>query len=214
MVLFLQSKQFFIFAVITVILFLFMLNIVIFGGPGSGKGTQSQKLIDKYHLTHISTGEILREEIEQDSRLGKLADKYMSHGQLVPDGVVIDILGELLEENPDSVGHIFDGFPRTLEQGVALDKILNDENESINVVLSLEVDDEELTDRLIKRGQQSGRNDDTPETIKSRLQVYYRQTAQLKEYYAKQGKLSMIDGMGTVDDIFSRIENIVDKLNY
>lgn len=191
-----------------------MLNIVIFGGPGSGKGTQSQKLIDKYHLTHISTGEILRDEIEQASRLGKLADKYMSHGQLVPDGVVIDILGELLEENPDSIGHIFDGFPRTLEQGVALDKILNEKNESINVVLSLEVDDDELTDRLIKRGQQSGRNDDTPETIKSRLQVYYRQTAQLKEYYAKQGKLSMIDGMGTVDDIFSRIENVVDKLNY
>ncbi len=214
MVLFIQSKQFFIFAVITVILFLFMLNIVIFGGPGSGKGTQSQKLIDKYHLTHISTGEILRDEIEQASRLGKLADKYMSHGQLVPDGVVIDILGELLEENPDSIGHIFDGFPRTLEQGVALDKILNEKNESINVVLSLEVDDDELTDRLIKRGQQSGRNDDTPETIKSRLQVYYRQTAQLKEYYAKQGKLSMIDGMGTVDDIFSRIENVVDKLNY
>lgn len=179
-----------------------------------GKGTQSQKLIDKYHLTHISTGEILRDEIEQASRLGKLADKYMSHGQLVPDGVVIDILGELLEENPDSIGHIFDGFPRTLEQGVALDKILNEKNESINVVLSLEVDDDELTDRLIKRGQQSGRNDDTPETIKSRLQVYYRQTAQLKEYYAKQGKLSMIDGMGTVDDIFSRIENVVDKLNY
>ena len=191
MVLFIQSKQFFIFAVITVILFLFMLNIVIFGGPGSGKGTQSQKLIDKYHLTHISTGEILRDEIEQASRLGKLADKYMSHGQLVPDGVVIDILGELLEENPDSIGHIFDGFPRTLEQGVALDKILNEKNESINVVLSLEVDDDELTDRLIKRGQQSGRNDDTPETIKSRLQVYYRQTAQLKEYYAKQGKLSI-----------------------
>ena len=214
MVLFIQSKQFFIFAVITVILFLFMLNIVIFGGPGSGKGTQSQKLIDKYHLTHISTGEILRDEIEQASRLGKLADKYMSHGQLVPDGVVIDILGELIEENPESIGHIFDGFPRTLEQGVALDKILNEKNESINVVLSLEVDDDELTDRLIKRGQQSGRNDDTPETIKSRLQVYYRQTAQLKEYYAKQGKLSMIDGMGTVDDIFSRIENVVDKLNY
>lgn len=214
MVLFLQSKQFFIFAVITVILFLIMLNIVIFGGPGSGKGTQSQKLIDKYHLTHISTGEILREEIEQESKLGKLANKYMSHGQLVPDGVVIDILGELLEDNPDNVGYIFDGFPRTLEQGEALDKILNEKDGNINVVLSLEVDDEELTDRLIKRGEMSGRNDDTPETIKSRLQVYYRQTAQLKEYYDKQGKLAMIDGMGTVDDIFGRIEKVVDKLNY
>lgn len=189
-----------------------MLNIVIFGGPGSGKGTQSQKLIDKYHLTHISTGEILREEIEQESKLGKLANKYMSHGQLVPDEVVIDILDELLEDNPDSAGYIFDGFPRTLEQGEALDEILRKKNENINVVLSLEVDDDELTDRLIKRGELSGRSDDTPETIKSRLQVYYRQTAQLKEYYAKQGILAMIDGMGTVDDIFSRIENVVDNL--
>lgn len=191
-----------------------MLNIIIFGAPGSGKGTQSQKLIDKYHLTHISTGDILRNEIEKHSKLGELANKYMSQGQLVPDDVVINILDELLAHNPDNVGYIFDGFPRTLKQGEAMDEMLSSRKESVNVVLSLEVDDEQLTDRLIKRGEVSGRNDDTPETIKSRLQVYYRQTAQLKDYYAEQNKLVKIDGMGTVDDIFARIEKVIDKLNY
>ncbi len=191
-----------------------MLNIIIFGAPGSGKGTQSQKLIDKYHLTHISTGDILRNEIEKHSKLGELANKYMSQGQLVPDDVVINILDELLAHNPDNVGYIFDGFPRTLKQGEAMDEMLSSRKESVNVVLSLEVDDEQLTDRLIKRGEVSGRNDDTPETIKSRLQVYYRQTAQLKRYYAEQNKLVKIDGMGTVDDIFARIEKVIDKLNY
>ncbi len=191
-----------------------MLNIIIFGAPGSGKGTQSQKLIDKYHLTHISTGDILRNEIEKHSKLGELANKYMSQGQLVPDNVVINILDELLAHNPDNVGYIFDGFPRTLKQGEAMDEMLSSRKEGINVVLSLEVDDEQLTDRLIKRGEISGRNDDTPQTIKSRLQVYYRQTAQLKDYYAEQNKLVKIDGMGTVDDIFARIEKVIDKLNY
>jgi adenylate kinase len=191
-----------------------MLNIIIFGAPGSGKGTQSQKLIDKYHLTHISTGDILRNEIEHHTKLGELANKYMSKGQLVPDNVVIDILDELLSHNPDSEGYIFDGFPRTLPQGEAMDEMLRNKNESIDVVLSLEVDDADLTERLIKRGEVSGRNDDTPETIKSRLQVYYRQTAQLKDYYKEQGKLVKINGMGTVDDIFSRIEETVDRLDY
>ena len=191
-----------------------MLNIIIFGAPGSGKGTQSQKLVDKYHLTHISTGEILRDEIEHQTKLGVIADKYMSHGQLVPDNVVIDILDELFVHNPDSVGYIFDGFPRTLKQGETMDELLHKKNESINVVLSLEVDDNQLTERLINRGQVSGRNDDTPETIQSRLQVYYRQTAQLKDYYAKKGKLVKINGMGTIQDIFTRIENVIDRLNY
>ena len=191
-----------------------MLNIVIFGAPGSGKGTQSQKLIDKYHLTHISTGDILRSEIENKTKLGELANTYMSKGQLVPDSVVIDILDELFVHNPDSVGYIFDGFPRTLTQGEALDAMLVKRNTEINVVISLEVDDEHLTERLIKRGEISGRNDDTPETIKSRLQVYYQQTSPLKEYYAEQGKLVKIDGLGTIDDIFSRIEKVIDKRDY
>ncbi len=191
-----------------------MLNIIIFGAPGSGKGTQSQLLVDKYHITHISTGEILRNEIEHNTKLGELANKYMSKGQLVPDNVVIDILDELFVHNPDSVGYIFDGFPRTMSQGESLDTMLVKKNTKINFVLSLEVDDKHLIERLIQRGQVSGRNDDTPETIKSRLQVYYNQTAPLKEYYAKQGKLVKINGLGTIDEIFSRIEKVIDRSDY
>lgn len=191
-----------------------MLNIVIFGAPGSGKGTQSQKLIDKYHLTHISTGDILRDEIQKHTKLGELANKYMRSGQLVPDDVVINILSELIAHKPDRVGYIFDGFPRTLEQGKALDAMLEERGTKIKAVLSLKVDDRELTDRLIKRGQISGRNDDTAETIKSRLQVYYRQTAPLKDYYAEQGKLINIMGKGDIDEIFARIEKAVDRLDY
>lgn len=191
-----------------------MLNIIIFGAPGSGKGTQSQKLIDKYHLTHISTGDILRNEIEHHTKLGELANNFMSHGQLVPDDIVINILNELFVHNPENVGYIFDGFPRTMKQGEAMDELLLEKDAIINVVLSLEVDEDHLTERLIKRGQESGRNDDTSETIKARLQIYHQQTAQLKDYYAKQGKLVKINGMGTVDDIFARIEKVIDRLNY
>ncbi len=189
-----------------------MLNIIIFGAPGSGKGTQSEKLIDKYNLTHISTGDVLRKEIEKQTKLGKLADKYMSEGQLVPDEVVINILNDLFDDNIDSQGYIFDGFPRTLKQGEAMDSMLHEKQKDINIVLWLDVDDDELIDRLLKRGQDSGRDDDTLETIKLRLQVYYNETEPLKEFYLKQGKLAKIDGMGTVDDIFSRIEKAVDGI--
>lgn len=191
-----------------------MLNIVIFGAPGSGKGTQSEKLIEKYHLTHLSTGDILRNEIKNNTELGELASKYMAKGQLVPDSVVIEMLDKLFDQHPDNVGYIFDGFPRTLPQGEALDAMLSKRDTKINLVLSLEVDDEHLTERLIKRGEVSGRNDDTPETIKSRLQVYYNQTAPLKEYYTTRDKLVKIDGLGTVEEIFARIEKIVDKIDY
>ncbi len=191
-----------------------MLNIIIFGAPGSGKGTQSQKLIDKYHLTHISTGDVLRNEIKKQTELGKLADKYMSEGQLVPDEVVINILKELFDDNLDNRGYIFDGFPRTLKQGEAMDNMLREKEKGINVVLWLDVDDEELIDRLLKRGLESGRDDDTLETIKSRLQVYYNETEPLKDFYSKQGKLAKIEGVGSVDDIFSRIEKVVDNLEH
>ena len=191
-----------------------MLNIVIFGAPGSGKGTQSQKLIDKYHLTHIATGDILRAERENHTKLGELANQYMVKGQLVPDDIIIKMLEELIVHKPDHVGYIFDGFPRTSNQGEALDTMLLKKDTDITVVLSLEVDDKFLTERLIKRGEVSGRNDDTEETIKSRLQVYYRQTAPLKNYYEKQGKLVRINGVGTIDEIFGRIEKVVDKINY
>ena len=191
-----------------------MLNIVIFGAPGSGKGTQSQKLIDKYHLTHIATGDILREERKNHTKLGELANQYMVKGQLVPDDIIIKILDELFSHKPDNVGYIFDGFPRTSHQGEALDAKLINKNAEITIVLSLEVDEKQLTERLIKRGEVSGRNDDTEETIKSRLQVYNRQTAPLKSFYEKQGKLVRINGVGTVDEIFARIEKVVDKLDY
>ena len=190
-----------------------MLNIMIFGAPGSGKGTQSQKLIDKYHLTHISTGDVLRDQISKQTELGKLASKYMSQGELVPDNVVIDMLAGIITDKDDSNGFIFDGFPRTLPQGEAMDKMLLEKNESIDVVLWLDVDDEELIDRLLQRGKETGREDDNLETIKLRLQVYTRETEPLKEFYSKQNKLAKIDGKGTIDDIFSRIENVVDNLN-
>lgn len=190
-----------------------MLNIIIFGAPGSGKGTQSQKLIDKYHLTHISTGDVLRDQISKQTELGKLASKYMSQGELVPDNVVIDMLAGIITDKDDSNGFIFDGFPRTLPQGEAMDKMLLEKNESIDVVLWLDVDDDELIDRLLQRGKETGREDDNLETIKLRLQVYTRETEPLKEFYSKQNKLAKIDGKGTIDDIFSRIENVVDNLN-
>ena len=190
-----------------------MFNIIIFGAPGSGKGTQGQKLTDRYKLTHISTGEVLREKIRKQTPLGKLADEYISKGQLVPDNVVIDILTKFFADNPTSNGYIFDGFPRTLRQGEAMDEMLAEKNESINVVLWLDVDDDELVERLVNRGKEMGRNDDNLETIKSRLKVYYQKTAPLKKFYSKQGKLVKINGMGTVEEIFSRIEKVVDSLN-
>ena len=190
-----------------------MFNIIIFGAPGSGKGTQGQILTDRYQLTHISTGEVLREKIRKQTPLGKLADEYISKGQLVPDNVVIDILTKFFADNPTSNGYIFDGFPRTLRQGEAMDEMLAEKNESINVVLWLDVDDDELVERLVNRGKEMGRNDDNLETIKSRLKVYYQKTAPLKEFYSKQGKLIKINGMGTVEEIFSRIEKVVDSLN-
>ena len=190
-----------------------MFNIIIFGAPGSGKGTQGQKLTDRYQLTHISTGEVLREKIRKQTPLGKLADEYISKGQLVPDNVVIDILTKFFADNPTSNGYIFDGFPRTLRQGEAMDEMLAEKNESINVVLWLDVDDDELVERLLNRGKEMGRNDDNLETIKSRLKVYYQKTAPLKEFYSKQGKLIKINGMGTVEEIFSRIEKVIDSLS-
>lgn len=137
----------------------------------------------------------------------------MSKGQLVPDNLVIDMLHEFITSNTESKGYVLDGFPRTLPQGEAMDKILEEQNESINVVLWLDVDDDELIGRLVNRGKDSGRDDDTLETIKSRLAVYYRETEPLKEFYSKQGKLAQIDGMGTVDEIFARIEKVVDNLS-
>ena len=183
-----------------------MLNIVIFGAPGSGKGTQSELLIKKYNLKHISTGEILREEIKNATELGKLAESYMQKGHLVPDSVVIDMLEEVVEKYAESKKFIFDGFPRTLAQGEALSAMLEKHGHKIDVVINLEVKDEELIDRLLKRGQALGRADDNRATIESRLEVYNRQTLPLKEFYREQGVLREIDGMGSIEETFGRIE--------
>lgn len=190
-----------------------MLNVVIFGAPGSGKGTQSERLIDEYGLFHISTGEVLRNHISQGTELGKIADTYISKGQLIPDELMVDILAHVLDNNPEAKkGVIFDGFPRTIPQAEALKKMLAERNSKVHAVVGLEVDDEELMDRLIKRGKESGRSDDNPETINQRLKVYHNQTSPLKEYYLSEGKYHAIPGTGEIDDIFNVIKESLGKV--
>lgn len=189
-----------------------MLIIILFGAPGSGKGTQSEKLIEKYGLKHISTGELLRVEIKEKTALGVLADSYISKGQLVPDDIVIGMLEEQVKGCRDMAGFIFDGFPRTLVQGRALDRVLEKYNEKVSIVLSLEVDERELIQRLLKRGEVSGRSDDNLEVIESRLQVYNELSTPLKTFYRDQGKLVEIDGVGSIDDIFASMVSAVDQL--
>lgn len=188
-----------------------MLNLVIFGAPGSGKGTQSERLIEEYGLYHISTGEVLRDHISRGTELGKVADSYISKGQLIPDDLMIDILSHILDNEPAAErGVIFDGFPRTINQAKALNKMLASHGSKVHAVVGLEVEDNELVDRLIKRGEQSGRADDNLETIKQRLHVYHNQTQPLMDYYKHEGKYHSIHGSGSIDSIF---ENIKASLN-
>lgn len=183
-----------------------MLNIVLFGPPGAGKGTQAVKLKEKYDLIHLSTGDILRKEIENDTELGQLAKSYMSSGELVPDNVVIDMIENCLNEHKGCNGFIFDGFPRTTEQAQALDSLLQKHGTEIDTMLSLEVDDEELVDRIIKRGKESGREDDKNESvIFNRIITYNKKTAPLKDYYGDQDKYNSIAGVGSVEDVFERL---------
>lgn len=189
-----------------------MLNIIIFGAPGAGKGTQSKNLIKKYNLAHISTGDVLRAEMKNGTELGKLAKDYIAKGQLVPDDVIIDMLAEELEAKSDKAGVIFDGFPRTVAQSDALEKMLKAKGQDISIVVSLEVDEPELIERLLKRAEEEGRSDDNMETIKARLDVYNNQTSPLKEHYKKTGKLASIKGMGSVKDIFDKIGEAVEKV--
>lgn len=183
-----------------------MMNLVIFGGPGSGKGTQSAKLIDKYGLFHISTGEVLRGHIKAETDLGKIANEYISKGQLIPDELMIRILDDLLENEPRAMqGVVFDGFPRTINQALALQELLKKRGTKLHAVIGLEVPDHELTERLINRGKETGRADDTPETIKNRLEVYHNQTSPLRDHYLNEGKYLKIDGTGIVDEIFAEI---------
>ena len=189
-----------------------MLNLVLFGAPGSGKGTQSAKIIDKYGLHHISTGEVLRDHIKRETDLGKIAQKYISEGQLIPDELMISILDEVLEkEAKGKKGVIFDGFPRTIPQAEALKELLKKHGSDLHSVVGLEVPEDELVERMLNRGKETGRADDNLETIKKRLDVYHNQTSPLRDYYQNEGKYVKINGSGHVDDIFTQISKHLDK---
>ena len=189
-----------------------MLNIVIFGAPGSGKGTQSERIVEKYGINHISTGDVLRAEIKNGTELGKTAKGYIDQGQLIPDELMIDILASVFDSFKDSKGVIFDGFPRTIAQAEALKKMLAERGQDVTVMVDLEVPEDELMTRLLKRGKDSGRADDNEETIKKRLHVYHSQTAPLIDWYKNEKKYQHINGLGTMDGIFADICEAVDKL--
>ncbi len=180
-----------------------MFNLILFGPPGSGKGTQSEKLIEKYGLIHLSTGNLLREEIANQTKLGLEAKNFMDHGQLVPDEVVIGMIRSALEHNPKAKGFLFDGFPRTVAQAKALDDLLAEKNAAIRIVLALEVGQEELVQRLLHRGKTSGRSDDTKEeVIRARIIEYENKTAPVAGYYEQFGKVVHVKGVGGIDEIF------------
>ena len=189
-----------------------MLNIVIFGAPGSGKGTQSERIVEKYGINHISTGDVLRAEIKNGTELGKTAKGYIDQGQLIPYELMIDILASVFDSFKDSKGVIFDGFPRTIAQAEALKKMLAERGQDVSVMLDLDVPEDELMVRLIKRGKDSGRADDNEETIKKRLHVYHSQTAPLIDWYKNEKKYQHINGLGTMEGIFADICEAVDGL--
>ncbi len=187
-----------------------MKNIVIFGAPGSGKGTQSDKIIAEFGVAHISTGDVLRAEIKAGSDLGQTAAKYINDGKLVPDSLIINMLAQTLDNLGKAIpGVIFDGFPRTIAQAEALDKMLQERGEKVSTVIGLEVEDAELIQRIIARGKTSGRADDNEETAKKRLDTYYSQTLPLKDFYVAQGKYANIFGMGNIDDIYAEISKAI-----
>ena len=190
-----------------------MKKIVIFGAPGAGKGTQSDLLIEKYGLGHISTGDVLRSEIKKGTELGKTAASYIDKGQLIPDALMVDILASVYDSfGTDHPGVIFDGFPRTIPQAEALKKMLEERGHRIAAMIELDVPEEELMTRLIKRGQESGRSDDNAETIKKRLDVYHNQTSPLIEWYEKEGIRHHINGLGALDRIAGDIQQVIDQL--
>ena len=189
-----------------------MLNLILFGPPGSGKGTQSEQLIVKYGLKHLSTGDLLRSEIAQQTSLGLEAKNFMDKGQLVPDAVVIGMIRSALETNPDVKGFLFDGFPRTPAQAAALDELMELKGTSINTMLAMEVSEQELMIRLLKRGETSGRSDDTnEEVVKARITEYHNKTAAVADYYHQFGKVVTVKGEGSIEAIFDSLCKEIDQ---
>ncbi len=188
-----------------------MMNIILFGPPGSGKGTQAVKIVEKYNLLHISTGDLFRYEMGNDTELGVLAKSYISKGELVPDDVTIGMLKNKVDANPDVKGYIFDGFPRNIYQSEALDRILEEKGHSVNALLQLDVDDEEIVKRILNRGKTSGRSDDNDESIiRNRISVYNDETAPVYNYYDKSGKSTRVNGIGSLEEIFDRLSQVID----
>ena len=188
-----------------------MLNLVLFGPPGAGKGTQSENIIKKYNLTHISTGDLFRKHLGEGTDLGKLAQKYMDEGNLVPDEVVIGMVDDKIKSTTDASGFIFDGFPRTVPQAEALDKLLEGKGAHIAGMIALDVPEEELKKRLLERGKTSGRVDDqNEEKINNRISVYQRETLPVAEYYESQGKYNKVKGVGSIEEIFAAISGVID----
>jgi len=189
-----------------------MFNLILFGPPGSGKGTQSSRIAEKYNLVHTSTGDIFRKEIRNGSPLGLKVQSIIEKGELVPDDLLVDILRSALQRAAGNInGFVLDGFPRTIRQAGDLDKLLKETGESVSLVLALDVDEEEVVTRLLKRAQLEGRKDDTEEVIRNRMKVYHAQTHPLIEYYDKQGKFTSVPGIGSIDDIFTDICKVIDK---
>ena len=187
-----------------------MFNLVLFGPPGAGKGTQAVQIAEKYHLAHISTGDIFRSEIRNGTPLGLKVSSIIERGELVPDELLIDLLRTAMQRYPDVRGFVFDGFPRTLRQAADLDHLLEEDGENVSLTLALEVDDQELITRLLIRAQREGRKDDTQEVIANRLNVYQRQTSPLIDFYQKQGKFRGVNGKGTIEEIFNRLCREID----
>lgn len=190
-----------------------MLNIILFGAPGCGKGTQAALIKEKYNINHISTGEVIRGEIARGTELGKSMQNYIAAGQLAPDSIVIGMIRNYMQEHKDAAGNIFDGFPRTTAQAVAFDELLQEDGESVSVMIYMDVPEEELVQRILLRGKDSGRADDASEdVIRNRISIYREQTAIVAEHYSKQGKYVAVDGVGSLDEVFERICAAIDAV--